>query len=354
LDAGLDLLFEMIARPIFAPARLKSERTSIVSVLPTRFAEPGDLLDREWQGLLASPRQRASHFLTPRRLAALGRKDMTTFHARYWRPENVVLVVAGDVSPGAILPRLEALFGAWKAQPRKVPALPWPPPPPHLRPAPGLYYADFDAPQSQVNIGRPGLAWAGHWDDSDYFALALANEILGGNLFTSRLGRRLRGEEGLVYGVASQPGLGLLWPEPFIIAFPADPGKAAHAAALAVTELRRLGQEPASEDEIQIARSALLAQLGETLGSPRESAATFADELYGRPHARWRAYRDRVLKVSAEDVLTAARRYLRPEELTILIVGNWAKTAADPALDGLPRPPHPLPRRDPATLAPRR
>ncbi|HTQ79839.1 MAG TPA: pitrilysin family protein, partial [Thermoanaerobaculia bacterium] len=328
LDTGLDLLFEMVARPVFAAAKLKTEKDNLRTALPGRFDAAGDLLDREWQGLLASPRQQASHFMTPRRLAALGRGDLAAFHRRYWRPENLLLVVAGDVSPAEILPALEKRFGSWRppgSQPKKGAALPWPPKSPLLRAVPGLYYADFAAPQSQVNIGQPGLSWAGHWDDPEYFALAVANEILGGNLFTSRLGRRLRTEEGLVYGVASQDGLGILWPDLATLAFSTDPAKAARATVLALEELRRLGREKASDDELQIAKSALLARLGETLGSPRDVAATYAeDELYGRPHARWRAYREHILAVTAESVLAAVHRHLQPERSTILLVGSWA------------------------------
>jgi zinc protease len=259
----------------------------------------------------------------------------------------VVFAVSGDVQAGAVLKRLESRLAGWK---RGQPA-PWPPESPHHSPTPGLYYVDRDFPQAQVAIGQLGLTWSGAWDARDPYAASVANQILGGGGFTSRLMRHLRTDEGLVYGVSSDFGIGALWPEPFQIRFAAEPAKVARAVDLALAELRRLGDAPVDADELETAKSQLLVQTADAFGSASKTALTFAlDEVLGRPHTFWRDYRTRLLAVTAADVQAAARRYLRPETMLVLVVGSWEKVSSVEAAKTFPSPVRPLPLRDPLTL----
>jgi zinc protease len=245
----------------------------------------------------------------------------------------MVLAVSGDVDPKAALKRLETRLAGWE----KGKAAPWPPAPPSHRPAPGLFYVDRSLPQAQVAIGRLGLTRG----DRDRHAAVLANQILGGGgAFTTRLMQRLRTEEGLVYGVSSELGVGPLWAEPFQIRFAADPAKVPQAIDIARAELRRLCAEPPTAAELETAQSQLLAQIADTFGSARKMALAFAlGETLGRPHRDWRDDRAGILAAGAADVQAAACRALSADTMLILVVG--AK---------LPEPAKPLPLLDPLTL----
>jgi zinc protease len=303
------------------------------------------MLDREWQWLLHGEEHVSSRYLTARRLAALDRRDLIEFHARYWQPANFVVTVAGDVEPRKVLARLDSLLAAWPGRGQPVP---WPPPPASHRPAAGLYAVSIPAAQAQVAVGHLGEAWDGHWSDPERYAVEVLTEVAAGNLFISRLGRRLRGSEGLVYGIESTSGIGPTWPGSFQIRFACDPAKVAGALVSTYEELRRLRDEPVGVDELAAAKSALVAGLSGGFAAPRDTVVTFAvDDLLGWPHEFWRGYRDRLLAVSAAEVQQAARRLLQPDEMVTLVVGSWPAAAG--AEGGRP-PVHQLPLRDPLSL----
>jgi zinc protease len=348
LDEGLDLLFEMLVRPAFQAGALEVEKRDALAAMATRNDDANQILDREWVWLLYGRDHVVARHWTAAGISSISREDLVGFHSRFWTPANMIVSVSGDVDPADILKRLEARVGAWK---RGQPA-PWPPEPATHRPAAGLFYVDADFPQAQVTIGRLGLEWAGQWDAPDRYAAILANQVLGAGGFSSRLMRRLRTEEGLVYGVSSDFGVGPLWPEPFEIRFAADPAKVPQAIAITLAELRRLCDEKVSEGELDTAKSQLLAQLADSFGSPKTTAFTFAlDEVLGRPQPFWLGYRARVLGVTAAEVRAAACQYLRPETMLVLVVGSWDKVTSTEAAKTFPSPAQRLPQRDPLTLA---
>jgi predicted Zn-dependent peptidase len=346
LDAGLALLFDLLAHPAFNDERVEAEKARWGALLASRNDAPEDISDREWQWLLYGESHVSSRYLTAKRLAGLKRQDLIDFHARYWQPANFFLTVAGDVEPAKVLARLDALFGAWHGQGQPAP---WPPAPSTHRPRAGMYVVPFEAPQDQVTIGRLGLTWDEHWRDSDPYAIEVLTEILAGNLFTSRLGRRLRGEDGLVYGIDSRSGIGATWPDSLQIRFSCDPARLLRALVDVDEELKRIRDEPVSADELATAKAVLAAELTASFASARATVVTFAlDDLLGLPHERWQGYRNRLNAVSAAEVQRIARTYLRPEEMVRLVVGSWppAGPAAGQQLGAY----HLLPLRDPVNL----
>jgi zinc protease len=348
LDESLDLLFEMLSRPALAPEAVEVEKRRAVTAMGSRNDDAGRILERDWVWLLQGHEHVAGRYPTAASIGSISREDVSGFHARFWSPANMVVAVSGDVEPAAVVRRIEArLAGLEMGRPA-----PWPPEMPSHVPPAGLFYVDRSAPQAQVAIGGPGLSWAGAWEARDHYAASVANQILGGGSFTSRLMQRLRTEQGLVYGVSSAFGIGPLWSEPFQIRFGADPAKVPQAIGIVLTELRRLGDERVSDGVLEVAKSQLLAQMADAFGSSRKTAATFAlDEVLGRPHGFWSGYRDRLLAVTAADVQDVARRHMSPWTMLVLVVGSWEKVVAGDAAQALPSPARQLPVRDPLTLA---
>ena len=345
LDAGLALLFDVLAHPAFDDERVEAEKARWGALLPSRNDAPEDIADREWQWLLYGEDHVSSRYVTAKRLAGLKRQDLIDFHARFWQPANFFVTIAGDVAPEKVLARLDALFGAWRG--RGQPA-PWPPAPSTHRPRAGTYVLPVEAPQDQVTIGRLGLTWDEHWRDPAPYAIEVLTEVLAGNLFTSRLGRRLRGEDGL-YGLDSRSGIGATWPDSLQIRFSCDAARLPRALAHTGEELKRIRDEPVSADELATAKAVLTAELTASFASARAAVVTFAlDDLLGWPHERWQGYRARLNAVTAADVQRIARTYLRPEEMVTLVVGSLPPAA--PAGGQQLGAYHQLPLRDPVNL----
>jgi predicted Zn-dependent peptidase len=321
LDDCLDLFFDVLKSPRFDAKRLELEKSNRLEDLKQRNDHPAQIAAREWQWLLFGDEHFSSRQVTGESLAAIGRDDLVAFHQTWFRPENMMIAVAGDTSAATLLPKLEERFATWPAGPAAE--VPWPPPDARSVPGPGVYVVDKDIPQGNVRIGHLGKKRES-WDDPDDAALAIMNDVLGGGGFTSRLTKRIRSDEGLAYSAGSQFGVGTFWPGSFTVFYQSKSETVAYAAEIAREELERIRSEAVTDEELRTSKASFI----ETFPSNFESALTVAnlfatDEYLGRPHDYWYGYRDRVAAVGKDDVQRVARKYLDPDRLVFLIVGKW-------------------------------
>jgi zinc protease len=278
------------------------------------------------------------------------------FHRRAFQPRNLVFAVSGDVEPAEVVAALSRHLAEW-AVPSAEP-VPWPPEEPRFVPRAGLYVAEKEIPQGRVQLGHLG-AKRESWEDPDAFALALMNEILGGGGFTSRITRRIRSDEGLAYSAGSTFGVGTFWPGQFYAYFQSKNATVAYAAKIAREEIERIRREPVSDEELATAKASFVETFPQNFDSASTVAALFAnDEYLGRPHDYWYRYRERVAAVTKEDIQRVARERLDPDQLVLLVVGDWSEIAAGDAdgkatmkefFDGNATV---LPERDPVSLEP--
>lgn len=354
LDDGLDLLFEMLRTPRFDDERLAIEKGKALEAMKQRNDDAGDIQAREWAWLMYGREHFTSRRSTAAQLAAITRDDLVDFHRRTYGSERMVIAVSGDVDPQAISDKLARRLAGFAAAER----VPWPPAPPRHFPAPGVYHVEKEIPQGKVSIGHRSLQ-VKDWSDPDLAALEIMNDILGGSGFTSRLVKRIRSDEGLAYGAGSNFGLGIHWPAVFGMGYASKNPTVAYAMEILLEEVERIRREPVSADELAVAKSAAIDSFPRAFESAAQIAGTFAnDDLIGRPHDYWTAYRERIRAVTAERVQAVAERELKPEALVTLVVGKWSEIApGDPEgratmaqFDG-GRVTH-LPLRDPLTLEP--
>jgi predicted Zn-dependent peptidase len=354
LDETLALFFEMLKTPGFQQDRLDVEKDQLLEGMKQRNDNPASISGREWQWLM-----RGDHFsarrMTTAHLDAISRDDLIAFHRSYWRPENMIVGVSGDVDTKAILAKLEQHFKGWVVE---GPAVPWPPAGPTHTPQPGVYRVEKDIPQGRVLIGHLGYQRK-DWDDTEPFAIAVMNNILGGGGFTSRLVKRIRSDEGLAYSAGSGYGVLTWWPGVFRISYQSKSPTVAFAAKIALEEMERIRNEPVSEEELRVAKGSFIDVFPRRFESAEDIVGTFVDdEYYGRPHDYWHKYRDRIRAVTREQVQAAAKKHLHPDRLVFLIVGKWADIEPGDA-DGRASMAEfregkstELPLRDPLTLEP--
>ena len=235
--------------------------------------------------------------------------------------------------------------------------------------SPGWWTLHRPGTQAAIAIGHRGALFES-WDDPDRWALMLLAEILDGPGAVSRLRSRLHLEEGLAYRVrtwfdldvsaatASPAAANDVRPpdepsaEPprrgrgeFRVFLETAPESAAAAAALVLEELGRLRRDEAPATEIATARESLLARLPLLFDRAEAVAGRYAeDELLGRPHEHWAVYRERLLAVTAVDIRHAARRFIDPEGVAVLVVGDSAAVRAGGGEDWVRRRPRRLPR----------
>ncbi len=356
-DESLDLFFDVLRRPRFDEARLDIRKGNMREDMKQRNDDGDQLLGREWDMLLYGDGHHRGRKMTVTHLDAIESGDLREFHRKYWRPEHMVIAVSGDVETADILETLGVRLAEWPAAPADA-AVSWPPADAPATPAPGIYFVEKDIPQGKVRIGHLGPRWT-NWETSERAAIQVMDHILGASGFTSRIMQRVRSDEGLAYGAGGRYRMNPLGPSGYSLGYQSQSPTVALAAAICLEEVRRMREELVSGEELAVAKRALVDSFPRRFESASARSGLFStDLLFERDHSYWVRWRGQVETVTAEDVRNAARKFLRPDDMVMLVVGVFddiapgdpeGRSRLDALLDGrITR----LPARDPLTLEP--
>jgi zinc protease len=176
-----------------------------------------------------------------------------------------------------------------------------------------------------VLIGRRSIIR----DDPDAIPFLLLNEILGAGGFTSRLMQKIRSNEGLAYSARSVLAPKVDYPGLFYAGFESKNATVALATKIVLDELRAVRDELVTEDELETAKKALIETFPRQFESKPKMLGVFVnDEWTKRPADFWKTFRQKVAATTREDLQRVARKHLDPEQMTILVVGDWDAIAA--------------------------
>jgi zinc protease len=315
LADALPILADVVIRPTFGASDLDRVRKDRLTSLLEAQDDPEELIQLAFPRLLYGPTARygTSNIGTAASLQGFTADDLKTFHARYYVPGNAVLVVTGDVSTETVVPMLDQAFRGWTgtAPPSVTPQVPAPPP------SRRLFLIDKPAAaQSQIRIGSIGVPRS----TPDYFALRVLNTILGG-AFTSRLNANLREQHGYAYGAFSSFDMHLA-AGPFYAAAGVQTDKTADALREFFVELKRI-HEPIPVDELQKAANYLALLLPRNFETTQGVATSVSQlSVYSLPNDFYATYADRVRAVTPADLKRVAEKYIVPEKLIIVVVGD--------------------------------
>jgi zinc protease len=319
LAPALEIMADVIVNPTFPQGEFERKKQERLTRILQQADEARSVAANSVAAVLYGDEHPygASLLGNRRSVEALDRESVEAFYRTYYHPGNAFMVVVGDVTAAALVPLLEQNFGGWRARPTIAAAVPALPPPP----AAGIHLIDRPgAAQTELRVATFGAARA----SPDYFPILVMNTILGGS-FTSRLNQTLREEKGYAYGASSQ------------FDFRADTGPFVASAAVftAVTdsalfyfmrEIAALRDEPVPADELARAHSFLARGLPRRFETAADIGGFLAElGLYGLEPDFLALYAERVRAVTAEDVRAAARRYLDPARLNVVLVGDRAQ-----------------------------
>ncbi|WP_306601831.1 pitrilysin family protein [Geothrix sp. 21YS21S-2] len=354
LKEGLDLFMQVLTRPAFAQDRLDQAKENLLQGLQARNDKTDGIAKVELPRLLNGEDHFSSAQMTGASLKAITREDLAAFHARLLHPENLVVSVSGRFKKEAMLDLLNRTLGALKpgAAAQVSPRVPAP----SFRRRPGIYVVDKDVPQSLVRFALPGLRRT----DPDWHAAQVMNQILGGSGFTSRLMKKIRSDEGLTYGIGTGFSDGAHWKGNWSGSVQTKNRSVAYVLRLALAELERIKAQPVPPEELAVIKDSIVQAFPSQWGKKANVVNLFAQEqLTGWPENGWAGYREKIQAVTAEDVQRAARKYLDPAQLVILVVGKAGEAEAGDGKDHpgalkdvAPLPLTRLPLRDPLTLKP--
>nr|WP_240902851.1 pitrilysin family protein [Caulobacter sp. SLTY] len=313
LDPAIGLMADVALRPAFEADELDRVRDQAIDGFQVSLSEPGSVA-----GYVVAPAVWAGtpfgDISTPTTLKALTRDDLAAFHKRWFRPDNAVLVIAGDITPERGFALAEKAFGAWKAPADRLP----PAPPVTAASQPRIIIVDMPgAGQASVIVAKRAITR----DDPRYYAGLVANNVLGGG-YSSRLNQEIRIKRGLAYGAGSslsvRKGSG-----GFSASTSTKNETAGEAADLLRAEMGRLGTTPPTADEMAARKSVLIGSFGRALATTDGLASTLGSlAAYGIDLGEIKVYTARIEAVTPEQVRAFAAQVLKPGETSVIVVGD--------------------------------
>lgn len=316
LDSALALFADVLLNPAFAAReleRLRKER--LTAILQQRDRGPV-IADLAFSSILYGadhPYGRPPQG-TEASVKALTRAEVQRFYNTHYRPNNSVLVVVGDVNVDDVVARANRLFGHWKAAP--VPASKLATNTASDAPATVYLIDKPGAPQSSFRLGSVGVSRA----TEDYFPLIVMNTVLGGS-FTSRLNNNLRETKGYTYGARSSFDMRQA-EGPFQARAEIVAAKSDSAYIEFMKELRSI-RAAIPANELDKAKRYLQLQLPAQFESTADIAFHLVPlAVHDLPLDYFNSYAQKIGAVTAADVQRVAQQYVRPDNLSIVIVGD--------------------------------
>jgi len=314
-DTALDLFADVCLNPIFQDSEVERLRTRKISSYVSDLDDPSTLASIYFaRSLYPDHRFGKPQDGDDSTLKNIARQRIMDFYHDYYAPNNSVLVISGDIDPEQYFQKLEDKFGDWKSKDIKEGTLPTTDP---IQGYKILMVNKTDATQSQIRIGHYGVAR----DNEDFFSILLMNYILGEGASSSRLTKKVRAEMGLTYSIRSTFEFNKN-PGPFMISTFTKNENVELAISEIIGIVKEFKLSEATPEELSDAQSFRTGTYPMRFETPSLIASQLLYvELYNLGDDYIEKYRDNIQKVTLENSLDAAQKYLDPDNMVIVVVG---------------------------------
>jgi len=319
-DQIMELFADVVLNPSFPADDLNKLKTRAAAQLRFQRSQPEFLANEMFSKVMygAHPASRVAP--TPAQIQSLTPETLKQFHAAYYKPNNAIFAIVGDVKPAEIVAKLEKTFGPWQRGDVPAPDLPK-----VNEPGASKIYL-IDRPGSeQTNLILGNLAI--ERNDPDYYALDVMNQVLGGGA-SARLFLNLREDKGYTYGAYSG-FTAAKYRGVFRATTEVQTGVTKGSMDELIYEFKRIRDEKAPPDEFDRAKRTIVGSFALQLESPQSLLADIiTQKIYNLPADYWDTYPQKIAAVTADDVQRVAKKYLDLAKLQIIAVGD-AKQITD-------------------------
>ncbi len=313
------LVADALLHPAFREKEIAKEKKRLITSLAQKWDQPAYIASEFFKAKLleGSPFGREE---TPETVKKITREDLLAYHRRFFNKKNIFVVIAGNIEPseakGMVEKYLSSLPKGKKASP--LPLM--------VKTKTKVYIVDRpQAPQTQIRMGYVSLPFRSL---KEMAARRLANYILGGGGFSSRMMKIIRAKEGLTYGIYSYFS-GFVRGDYFEITTFTKNETVGKAVDLTLKLVREFHEKGATQEELEKAKGYYLGGYPLRLETPLDFAyRILIAELYGygKKYVYWE--KNFVPSVRLKDVNRAARKYFYPEPMLIVCVGPANKIKA--------------------------
>ncbi len=318
-DQIMELFADVILNPSFPADEFDKYRTRQIAQLRLQRSQPFFLASEMFSKVIYGSHPASRIALTVEEHQRITPEKLRQFHATYYRPNNAIFAIVGDVKPAEIVAKLEKVFGSW--QRGEVPQVSIPK---VNETGPSKIYL-IDRPGSvQTNLVLGNLSI--ERTDPDYFALQAMNQVLGGGA-SARLFLNLREDKGYTYGAYSRVSSAK-----YRGTFQANTEVRTEVTKGSMDELlyelKRIREEKVPPDEFDRAKRTIVGSFALQLEFPESVLQNvITQKLYGLPDDYWDTYPQKVSAVTQEDVQRVARKYLDLDRLQVVAVGDAKQIA---------------------------
>jgi zinc protease len=320
-STALELVADVVQRPTFAAEEIERQRAQALSALKVSAEDPeavaGAVIDRLIYGF--HPYGMPGNG-TAESLLSLTRQDFVDFHRSYFVPNNSLIAVVGDIPAADAIAGLEKYFGSWK--PGEVPPQTMTEPPDATRRV--IVVDKKDSVQTEIRVGHIAIPRK----HNDFEAVDQAVKILGGE-GANRLQQVLRSQKQLTYGASADLDTYKLTGA-VIAETDTQTSNTAEALRVVVDEFTRLQRERIYDEELLGAQNYMVGHFPLTIELPDAIATQVLNQLfYELPVEELPRYRERVLRVTPDEIQRVARWFIRPAQLSVVLVGDADKFVGD-------------------------
>ncbi|MEP6891272.1 MAG: pitrilysin family protein [Nitrospirota bacterium] len=317
LKRGLQIFVGLIRTPAFEPARLELVKLQAIEGIRRRQDNPGAVVGREFVKLLYGEDHPTARESNIKSITRITRDDLVAFHRKTIHPNGTMLAVTGDFDKSAMLAFLREVFGDWEKG--EVPVLTIADAPQSQTAKPLVRFVNKETSQTHLRLGHLSIKE----QDPDYVALAIANDILGGSSFRSRLFNDVRTKRGLAYSVGSRLNSGVHDQGVWLMRAETKLPSTQEVIARFVANMERMRTELVTDSELAEAKEAYVNSFVFSFGSPSAIVGRLIELEYdGLPKDFLQQVRARVVALTKEEILAASKKHFNPERLTIVAVGS--------------------------------
>jgi zinc protease len=326
LETVFGLFAEVLREPAFAQEKLDLIKTQVRGSIARRNDDPDDIASREFKKLIYGEDSPYARTVEYANLDQITREDVQKFYQEYFYPNNMILGIVGDFNSKEMRSLIAKKLGDWKPNPKitKVQL-------PEVSSANlgGVFFVNQpQLTQSSILLGHLG----GKFDSPDYAALSVMNGVLNG--FGGRLFNEVRSRQGLAYSVYGVWSPRFDYPGMFIAGGQTRSDATVQFVKALETEIKRIQNQPITAQELNYAKESTLNSFVFNFQDPSQTLSRLMRyEYYGYPADFLFRYQKAVKATTTADVQRVAKKYLKPENIVTLVVGN--ETAIKPPLNQL-------------------
>ena len=311
LSGGIDLFFDIMLKARFHEDEIKKEKSITLSAIKNEEDSLGHLAMKKFlNGLYGKHPYGLPILGTAKNVKAFTRQQLISFYQKLVQPSNIVLSIVGDVSVEEIKERLEEKLRNWKPKKSKIN------PPPAVKPItkPQIIITHKNKIQSHIVYGFLGTTVR----NKDRYALEVLNFTLSGQ--GGRLFLELRDKQALAYTVSASSQEGIE-PGYFSVYMGTDSSKLDTAIAGIKNELKKICETPITEAEIERSKKFIIGSYTLDLQKNSSVASLLAmQEIYKMPRGELHRFIDEIEKVTQEDILRVAKKYLKPQYSILSVI----------------------------------